>query len=131
MNTRDQLSNLLDKRIRLTGTIVDIHGYKRRKAVQYRITLKNEQIDQLPQPIDHLNVFIAKDSMPKAFKELFGKKQYELFTCTAKVCKYRRKTNGEGFRTVAYGVNELKKIELRNTNGETTNNVLHTEKFRH
>ena len=131
-DSRDQLAKLLDKRIRLTGTIVDIHGHKRRKVVQYQVqyqvTLKDVHIDQIPEPIDHLNIFLSKDSMPASVKKLFGKKQYDLLTCTAKVCKYRRRTDKSGFRTTAYGVKELKKIELKTTNGETTNALSRTEK---
>lgn len=127
-DSRDQLAKLLDKRIRLTGTIVDIHGHKRRKVVQYQVTLKDVHIDQIPEPIDHLNIFLSKDSMPASVKKLFGKKQYDLLTCTAKVCKYRRRTDESGFRTTAYGVKELKKIELKTTNGELKNALSRTKK---
>lgn len=115
---RYQLSQLVDKRVRLTGTIVDVYAYKRRKTIQYQVTLKDVKVDQAKENLEHLNIFLPKESVSDKIIEMLKSKDFNTLTCTAKVCKYRRKTNEMGFRTDDYGVKELKKIEFKHVNGE-------------
>lgn len=106
------LSHLVDKRVRATGEIVNIHTRRKRNTLQYELVLTNVIIDQSNEPIDHIHIYFpVKSVAEETIKGLLNRDNTHI-TFTAKVHRYTRKYNDMFIRTQDYGLHELRKIEF-------------------
>lgn len=115
---RAEISHLVGKRIRVTGEIKKVMRGRSKKHPQYQVTLGNVHVDQSREVIDHINIFLPKESTSPEVLKLLWDKDYPIMTFTGEVRKYVRPVNEMGIKTVDYGITKLRKIEYKSKKGE-------------